>query len=320
MRDIYPVFLWLFFFSCIGGNGKKVKHDLIPPDGKKMYFSHQHSYSTDQERLFDQSTGNKGPAGIVFYTSILMDLSNHIVEGNQIEDLVPFLDQNKNICPVLIMLVDKTMYRRIQEGEFDDRIERLAKFLTQVDRPIYLSIGFDVNHPIYGNEPSFYVSTYRYLVDKLRQYEVGNLSLVWHIISMSPGYRDKDPIEWFPGQDYVDWLGTNVTQILDAHVVTKVRFQATNFERLFSIADEFELPIMIMESSSRSVQKNFGYKGEALWEFWYKPFFDFVEGNKRVKAFSHMTQDWLMDDVIWGNFTERLADDRYVFANHGSAN
>jgi len=43
---------------------------------------------------------------------------------------------------------------------------------------------------------------------------------------------------------------------------------------------------MICESSTRSVKKNFGFKGDSLWVDWYEPFFDFVKQND-VRAISH---------------------------------
>ncbi len=312
-RSLILIFFgYLVAIGCDSGEDK-LQPTFEPPDGKTLYLSHQHSLDQDEKHLFSQS-GHDGPAGLVILTSVLMDMSTKLVEGRVLEDIYPVFAENQDVSPVFVMMFDKTLYSRLCKGEFDDRVERMANLIKKLDRPVYLTIGFEVNHPVYRNEPDFYIEAYRCYVDKLRAHDVPNVSFVWHVIGMEPGYQSWDPGEWYPGDEYVNWLGTSVTQFLDAHFVTKIQFQGPNFNRLFDIADQHDLPIMILESSSRGVQRNFEYREEVLWDFWYKPFFEMVKDNKRIKAVSHMSQEWLMDDYTWDRWKEEIDDNRYLFS------
>ncbi len=309
------IFLLFIAASCSDQAGTRLQPSFAPSDGLKMYLCDQYGYLVQKEEIFSSGEQIPGPSGLIINTSVFLDISVKFIDGKSVEDLMPFFREHPNLLPVLMVNIDKSLYVRLWTGEFDDRIKRLAEFIQSMDRPIYIAVGVDVNHPVYANEPNDYTKSYRYFVDELCTHEVPTATFIWPLVGMSPGYQGKDPMEWYPGDQYVNWLGTSMHKITEAHYAVKVQFDKPNFDRLLEIARAQDLPIMVLESSPASVIKNFGYSGDDLWSFWYDPFFDFVEKNTEVKAISHLFPDDIpLDTVILKKWKEQISQDRYLFA------
>ena len=96
---------------------------------------------------------------------------------------------------------------KVADGTHDAYIEQLGDFLLSLgDRPVFLRIAYEFdgdpwNH--YDQEST--IAAYKRIVDKLRAKGVTNTAYVWQSAgSMS----NQEQLEaWYPGDDYVDWLG-----------------------------------------------------------------------------------------------------------------
>lgn len=288
---------------------------FAPTDGKVMYLSHQNTFQNDLTELFGKEGQPSGPAGLVVYTTLVGSISTKFIEGRTVEDLGPFFKENSKMSPVLILGIDKSLYSRLQEGEFDEGLERIAYFIKSLDQPIYLALGVEVNSPMYKNNPGEFVNAYRYCADKIRSFDLPNLSLVWYVGGMNPSYEERDVMEWYPGDEYVNWLGTSMFKITSPHFAEKTIFTDSNYDRLLQIARAHQLPIMVVESSASTIIKDFDYKKDTLWDFWYKPFISFIEENKEVKAVCHVTQNWVFDETIWSRWKDNMRDSRYLYSD-----
>lgn len=311
----YLAFFIFLLVSCRNQPASRLQ-TFAPSDGKVLYFSHQNTYQNDKKHLFGSGDRPLGPAGLVVYTSLIGSISTNFIEGRTVEDLGPFFKEHKDLTPILVLGIDKSLYGRLQQGEFDEGLERIAFLIKALERPVYLSLGVEVNSPLYMNDPSKFVDAYRYCADKIRSFNVPDLSLVWYVVGMNPGYEERDVMEWYPGDEYVNWLGISVFKITEDHFAEKTKFTDPNYDRLIEVSRTQQIPIMVIESSASTIIRDFGFKDDTLWNFWYRPFFSFIEENEEIKAVCHVTQDWVLDDVIWQRWKEKLGESRYLFSDN----
>ncbi|MEM7138678.1 MAG: hypothetical protein AAF500_19015, partial [Myxococcota bacterium] len=94
------------------------------------------------------------------------------------------------------------------DGVYDDVIVAFSDWAKSVDAPIYLRIGYEFDGPHNELEPTEYVTAYTRFVDITRDEGVTNVAFVWHSYASRPynGYALSD---WYPGDDYVDWVAVS---------------------------------------------------------------------------------------------------------------
>ncbi len=319
MNRYHLIFILLLcsgaWLQCNRAKVDKRGADLAPPDGKLLYLAHQHTYQQDQEKIFS-ALPTAGPEGLVLYSSLLLDLSTNLTDSRELAGILPFFQAREGLKPVLLMYVDKTQYQPLCEGRFDENIAKLAGFLRQLNRPVYLSVGVEVNNPLYENDPEQYKAAYRCFVDKLTAQQVDNVSFLWYVTSMKPGYQGLDPEAWYPGDEYVNWLATSLYKFQEDHFVEKPLFTGSGLDHLLQFSEERELPVMIVESSATSVKKNFALSGAELWGYWYEPFFALILNHGNIKAFSHLNNGW-EGPVVRERWLEKIGHNRILKGNGG---
>lgn len=315
----YILRLFFVFILIPACHKKKIEekygNTFYPPDGKILIFSHQLSYPEYLENM------SQPPSGLTIHTSLYNNVNVSLEKGKKIQKLSVFLEQNQNLLPNLILHLDNSYFTPIYTGQLDSLIDSMAEAFNKYKQPIYLNLGFDVNHPLRTIHPQRYIKAYRYLVDRFRINGVENVSYVWPIIAMIPRHEPYvDPLNFHPGDKYVNWIGLSMHNITDSHfpVEEGTYFKAPDYERILRISKDKNIPIMICESSTRSVKKNYGFSGEILWNDWYKPFFEFTE-NPNVKAITHIFYAW-EDQVILRQWRTKMNEDRFVHSFDGLDN
>ena len=207
-------------------------------------------------------------------------------------------------------------------GQYDRHIEHLAQFLKMIEGPVWLRVGYEFDGLWnQGYEyPEKYKAAYRRVVDKLRAANVRNVEYVWQA-STSPvddmiEKRFEDISLWYPGDSYVDWLGTSWFLTIDERP-----FAATDYtpasqreltDQVLEFARERAKPVMIAESSPQGydLAQNFNaniapiwdgvQKGDVkrasdldIWEAWYAPLFQYMNENGDViRAFAYINANW----------------------------
>ena len=126
---------------------------------------------------------------------------------------------------------DKFRMENILTGKWDDYIDRWADGLKAQNSPVFVSICNEMNgdwfpwsaryygggQPIAGTNPPRYVGPeyfkrgYRYIVDRVRARGVKNVLWVFHVNNFPEPYEPWNSFaQFYPGADYVDWLGLSV--------------------------------------------------------------------------------------------------------------
>jgi len=98
--------------------------------------------------------------------------------------------------------------RAIAGGRYDAYIDAWAKEAKNFGYPFFLRFGHEMNDPSrypwgpQNNEPADYIAAWRHVVDRFQELGADNAVWVW---SPHPAYANYGG--FYPGEDYVDWVG-----------------------------------------------------------------------------------------------------------------
>ncbi|MFY0603513.1 MAG: hypothetical protein JXQ93_06155 [Flavobacteriaceae bacterium] len=172
--------------------------------------------------------------------------------------------------------------KKAGKGDYDKVIKKYAAWAKSTNRPIYLRIGYEFDGLHNELEPKQYIKAYRRIVDLLRRKGVNNIAFVWHSYASKP-FKDYKLSAWYPGDDYVDWIGISVF----GHAYGGTSF-GPYCDDVLSFAKHHKKPIMIAESNPiNGIEK----ENIKVWDQWFVNFFTFIY-NKNIKAVSFINQNW----------------------------
>ncbi len=210
-------------------------------------------------------------------------------------------------------------------GAYDENIHHLADFCKAVKKPIYLRIGYEFDgawNRRYDRKTS-YILAFRHIVNVMRKRGVINVAYVWQA-STSPiddviDGQHEDITDWYPGDDYVDWMGMSWFLPPD-DMKSGVPSQRVLADELVNFARAKKKPVMIAESAPQGydlkqmTKANISplWDGEAgrgafqkteqeIWNEWFAPFFDYIHANSDViRAVAYINANW-EQQALWSS-------------------
>ena len=254
------------------------------------------------------------PAGATFYTSLAMtgfESPHANAPGDHHQDLWYLTHTYQPLEIQIGLWLSAGQLAAIDAGRYSENIDRLAKKLGRLNRTVYLRIGYEFDGPHNRYKPADFIKAYRRIADRMRREK--NVRLVWHSYAMNPTYQGHDVMEWYPGDDYVDWLAVSFFQAGEDGY-----HAGPNRARILQIAREKAKPVMVAEASAiRYTAKQKKLTGVDYWNYWYKPFFTFIEENDEIKAVSMINVNWDSQQqhaiLEWGD--ARIEADPYVLTH-----
>jgi hypothetical protein len=299
---------------------------FAPPKGKVLYMAGQdrESISEYTHRVCKEGRACPLPAGLAFYTNLALTgvFSPHANEqGDNHQDLQFILRQSKTTALQIGLYLNANELAPVANGDFDSSIARLAKVLRDTNRIVFLRIGYEFDGPHNAYAPALYRAAYRHIVDRIRVAKLTNVAYVWHSQARNETFEGRDIMEWYPGDGYVDWIG--ISYFFDEPAAR---------DRVVKIARLKRLPVMICEASAiRPDPRSRSLKGQPYWDYWYKPFFEFIENTPEVRAFSIIHCNWdnqkqwiklgwgdtrlTSDPVVLQNWREKMKSSRFIHCN-----
>lgn len=251
--------------ACAGG-------PFVPEKGRLLIIGQQRDVVDDYVKALRMV-----PAGLMGYTSTqrmegVLAAADH---GAGIQHLQYFVDKYPDTALQIGLYMRKDL-DQVLKGHRDENIALLGQWLMGTGRPVYLRIGYEFDLPDNHYDPLQYQAAYRYIVDRLRSQGVTNVAYVWHsaVTFDNPGRY----LDWYPGDDYVDWFGISFFNPQQTRVA----------EDFFRLGREHKKPLMIAESTPAGV-----YSLRSKKE-WFRHFFDLIRRND-VKAVSYINSSW--DDL-----------------------
>lgn len=174
----------------------------------------------------------------------------------------------------------------ISKGLYDDSIKRLGEFIKNSGRTVYLRIGYEFDGAWNGYDPEEYIASFKRIVDVLKSDGVENFETVWQ----SSGNGGAEYlIRWYPGDEYVDWMGYSYFD----------GAQAMIGRGILKLAREHEKPVFIAEATPK--KDNLNGNAELIWKAWYEPFLKHLNKNKDViGAISYINCNWNVQPMWFG--------------------
>jgi hypothetical protein len=309
MKPTLAIFLFCFVLSF-------VQSEETAEPRRVLFFAGQ-SREEFASYLKDVTQNGKKapfPAGATFYTSLTLsgiDRPHANVRGDNHQDLW-YLSQFKQ--PLLIQValwMSPEDLKQVHRGQVDRNIQELGKKLNELKRPVFLRIGYEFDGPHNNYPPQDYIKAYRKIAIEMRKYE--QISLVWHSFALLDTFQKHDVMAWYPGDDVVDWIGISYFQVTEEGY-----FRKPNRDRLLEIAREKKLPVFISEASAlRFTQRQQSLTGQDYWDYWYKPYIEFIRAHPEVKAASIIHVDWDSQQqhafLKWGD--SQLHTDKVILKN-----
>jgi beta-mannanase len=146
-----------------------------------------------------------------------------------------------------------------------------------------LRIGYEFDGEWNRYDPEPYVAAWRRIVERLAENGVTNVATVWQSATHhTPRYGGHDWIDWYPGDEYVDWFGLSYFE---------PRLDILN--AFLRLAREHGKPVMIAESTPRGANLANVTRPQLMWDTWFQPYFDFIYANQDViRAVAYINVNW----------------------------
>lgn len=194
---------------------------------------------------------------------------------------------------------------KINAGLFDEKIESMAAWIKQQQVPVYLRIGFEFNAAWTKYEPKEYKAAFARIVTMLRANGVENCVFVWQSDDVSSEQSVEHLMQWYPGDQYVDWLAYS-------HFHSHLRGQS-----MLQIAKEKNLPLMLAEVAPNGYDLDM-VDGEVVWQEFFEPLLNhIVENQEHIKAVAYINVDWPTQplwktDPYWQTTDSRVQANEFV--------
>lgn len=187
-------------------------------------------------------------------------------------------------------------------GKGDAQLEQFFTAISEVGKPVLLRIGWEFNNRGHF-DPEEYRKGYRYIVDKMRAMGVSNVATLWHAsvpdlneLTGMPILSEHPYMEFYPGDDYVDWWSISNFSIEG--------FRSPGSVEFYENAASRGKPVFIGESAPW-----FG-DAENIMKFrdpnnleeslgWFDAYFSLFEEYPQIKGMNLIIIDWQRWNWIW---------------------
>ena len=264
-----------------------------PPDGRVIhglgqYVSYFYSDQENWQLVYEyQNTLNTIP--LVY--SVYAYVDPLIVQM----DSTDFIDIVSNHGYPYVLLIGLTLFdasylitgaanipvQRLLNGDFDQQIVDLSERIKNINAPVFLRPGFEFgtnnrgihNDPDVG--PEDFKNIWYHIYNIFLQENVTNVAWVWNTVNP----QLFNYIEWYPGDDYVDWWGIN-------YFTPEQMNLSSGF---LNDASFHQKPVIICESCPN---QNGGTTNASNWEVWFIPYFNLIKNNNNIKLFIYISDPW----------------------------
>ncbi len=299
-----------------------------PPDGQ-IYHGAQaevrpagfFQYHVDWNGIEKYSeTCGKHPKLIMHYISFdpvaFWLLKSSIVEiSKKRYDYIPQIGLDfYSYIPGFNILNPNDITREIAIGEYDHRIKALAQLFIKMEIPVFLRPGYEFGGHGQGRHASkeYWIEAWKRIYSVFKAENVMNVAFVWNTLDAI------DFMEYYPGDEYVDWWAVNIF---------RNNADADPFiDQFIKEAAKHKKPVMIAESTPRYIGS---IHGENSWEAWYDPYFKLLFKYNHVKAFCYINASWYKypdksfqfdcriqkNPLIKSKYSEIISDTRFINAD-----
>jgi hypothetical protein len=288
---------------------------FTPPNGQRLMFIGQDINSVNG---YKNSGAFQTPAGVTTYINDSNTALRSTTDwGAGPLNAVQTANENPNsTISIGYYMVNQT--DAIAAGQRDNQIRDIANYISQVNRPVFLRIGYEFDGAWNAYNQTSYINAYKRVVDIIRQNANAAkwLVTVWQSCT-SPiddnidGGRENLGA-YYPGDNYVDWVGMSWFLLPNEMATTRstISTQIVLGNELVGFAKTHGKPVMIAESAPQGYQLDAntncnigGWDGIAgqncanktpdqIWNEWFAPFFSFIYANPEIRGVAYINANW----------------------------
>ena len=198
---------------------------------------------------------------------------------------------------------------QIANGAYDTQILRLANFIKNTGKPVFLRIGYECDgtwNTGYNNTTN-YKNAFIHIVNTIRPIAPNAMMVLQAATSpvndiIRGGHENI--ADWYPGDQYVDYLGYSW--------FLNVPNQFSQTDELLNLARAHHKPVMVCESTPQGYDlDNLNYRyintmlggqpgtnpvnktPDQIWNEWFQPFFQYIHANSDViRIVSYINANW----------------------------
>jgi len=215
---------------------------------------------------------------------------------------------------------DKTFsLQKIIDGDFDDYLHQYAKDVKEYSEPLLIDFAVEMNGDWFpwsgvinggaektgygdiekADGPEKFVDAYRHIIDIFRDKEVKNVTWFFHpdVYSYPENQTWNAPKEYYPGDDYIDWIGISIYGPQNPN---------ENYWQLFSeIIAEREKEILAISDSKPLALLEFGVTDQhplGTKTSWIMDAMNTIldkDNPVQFKAISWWHENWEEEDGLW---------------------
>jgi len=316
-------FVVLIFFLLFCAQSVFASTKLLPPSGDNIYFGAFPDFGGPEDnvtaqRIIDfENVAQKNIMWAAFSQNWLNGITYPIDSVHTI--------RNQGKIPLIRMMPrsdfeedhQETVYslQKIIDGAFDVQLHKWARdakndasgpilidFAVEPDGDwfgwsgIYNGAGTTGNYgdPTYPDGPERWRDAYRHIIDIFRNENVTNVTWFFHVdINVMPEVEWNSPKYYYPGDDYIDWIGISIYGAQQTHEPWWGLFSEMIVDNHMYITEITNAkPIAVLEFGVTD-HHDTGNKSE-----WLRDAFSTVKSNPYInfKAISYWHENWENDN------------------------
>jgi hypothetical protein len=173
--------------------------------------------------------------------------------------------------------------RDVRDGKVDRYIRAYARDVRNYGKPVLITpfvaefngawwwaVSPDMNPNLTTAD---FVDAWRRVVDIFRAVGASNVSWAW-VVNSYPQPTDEPVIAYWPGDDYVDWVGADIYDVSPSHWLNGP----------YGLAEAHHKPFFIGEFG---IRHEFSQLTPTQQQSWLASMFDYFESHAAVKAISY---------------------------------
>lgn len=210
--------------------------------------------------------------------------------------------------------------QQVADGKHDAAIEALCQGLKSLGRPSFIRIGYEFNGEWNNLQPEPFKAAWIRVVKAIRAHGLNEVATVW---CYAPEGMHKNYMDYFPGEEWVDWWGIDL--------FSPEHFSVGDTHLFLKDAAKARYPVMIGESSPRWVGVD---RGEKSWRTWFARYFGLIRSYPQIKSFCYITYDWAAkwkpgsaladwgdarvwaDPIVWQKWQAEMQNPLYIHAGN----
>lgn len=194
-----------FYNNSADPNSPLPVHLPTTPHSYLGAFAHGLPSSTAELTAFVNAVGHKIDV-VTYYSGWYEPFQKQLADTAATHGQVPLVQMD----PTGVSLA------AIAAGRFDAYLSQYAVAVKSYRDPVILSFGHEMNGSWYSwgytqTSPRVFVAAWRHIVKLFHNFGVNNVTWLWtvNIINDTQAGRIPSPVAWWPGDQYVNWVGVD---------------------------------------------------------------------------------------------------------------